>query len=55
VPKIFPAMSEFKIICRMVLCILEKIEQFTGKGSFEGWAKRVIINNALQKLKEFDI
>jgi RNA polymerase sigma factor (sigma-70 family) len=32
--------------------IFKKIEQFTGKGSFEGWAKRVIINNALQKLKE---
>ncbi len=33
------------------LLIFRKIEQFTGKGSFEGWAKRVIINNALQKFK----
>jgi RNA polymerase sigma factor (sigma-70 family) len=33
------------------ILIFRKIEQFTGKGSFEGWAKRVIINNALQKLK----
>jgi RNA polymerase sigma factor (sigma-70 family) len=31
--------------------IFRKIEQFSDKGSFEGWAKRVIINNALQKLK----
>jgi RNA polymerase sigma-70 factor (ECF subfamily) len=33
------------------LIIFRKINQFNGKGSFEGWAKRVMINNALQKFK----
>lgn len=33
------------------ILIFRKIEQFSGKGSFEGWAKRVLINNALQKFK----
>ena len=30
------------------LLIFEKIGQFSFSGSFEGWAKRVMINNALQ-------
>ena len=33
------------------LIIFKKIEQFSGKGSFEGWAKRIMVNNALQKYK----
>lgn len=33
------------------LIIFRKINQFSGKGSFEGWAKRILINNALQKYK----
>jgi RNA polymerase sigma factor (sigma-70 family) len=33
------------------LIIFNKIEQFNFKGSFEGWAKKIIINNALQKYK----
>ena len=32
------------------LIIFRKIDQFSGKGHFEGWAKRIMINNALQKL-----
>ncbi|MFV8441322.1 RNA polymerase sigma factor [Flavobacterium sp. LB2P44] len=34
------------------LIIFEKIKQFNFKGSFEGWAKRILINNALQKFRE---
>ncbi len=33
------------------IIIFKKIEQYSGKGSFEGWAKRILINNALQKYK----
>jgi RNA polymerase sigma factor (sigma-70 family) len=33
------------------LIIFRKINQYTGKGSFEGWAKKIMINNALQKYK----
>ena len=33
------------------ILLFKKLEQFSGKGSFEGWAKRVMINNALQKFK----
>jgi RNA polymerase sigma factor (sigma-70 family) len=30
------------------LLIFDKINQFGNKGSFEGWAKRIVINNTLQ-------
>jgi RNA polymerase sigma factor (sigma-70 family) len=33
------------------LLLFEKIHQFEFKGSFEGWAKRVIINNILQEYR----
>ncbi|WP_308224962.1 sigma-70 family RNA polymerase sigma factor [Flavobacterium sp. J372] len=33
------------------LLIFSKIELFQFKGSFEGWAKRVMINNVLQKYR----
>jgi RNA polymerase sigma-70 factor (ECF subfamily) len=33
------------------IIIFKKIEQFQFKGSFEGWAKRIMINNALQKYR----
>lgn len=33
------------------LIIFRKINQYSGKGSFEGWAKRILINNALQRYK----
>ena len=38
--------------------IFKKIEQYKGKGSFEGWLKRIVINTALQRYREkglFDI
>jgi RNA polymerase sigma-70 factor (ECF subfamily) len=33
------------------LIIFNKINQFDNKGSFEGWTKRVMINNILQKYR----
>lgn len=33
------------------LIIFNKIKQFSGNGSFEGWAKRIMINTALQKFR----
>lgn len=33
------------------LIIFDKIGQFNFKGSFEGWGKRIMINNALQKFR----
>ena len=38
--------------------IFNKIEQYTGKGSLEGWMKRIAVNTALQKYRStgvFDI
>ena len=32
--------------------ILESIGQYTGKGSFEGWMKRIFINTALDKYRK---
>jgi RNA polymerase sigma-70 factor (ECF subfamily) len=32
--------------------IFDKIKQFDGKGSFEGWMKRITINVALQKYRK---
>lgn len=34
------------------LTILKKISQFKGKGSFEGWMKRIVINTALQRYRK---
>ena len=34
------------------IIIFTKISQYSGKGSFEGWAKRILINTALQRFKE---
>ena len=34
------------------LTIFERIEQFKGKGSFEGWMKRIAINTVLQKYRK---
>lgn len=32
--------------------IFEKIGQYTGKGSFEGWMSRLMINTALKRLRK---
>ncbi|SDW50750.1 RNA polymerase sigma factor [Aequorivita viscosa] len=34
------------------LTIFKKIEQYNGKGSFEGWIKRVTVNTVLQKYRK---
>lgn len=33
------------------LIIFEKINQFSFKGSFDGWLKRIMVNNVLQKYR----
>lgn len=37
------------------LVIFDKIGQFKNKGSFEGWAKRIVINYALQQYRNHKI
>ena len=32
--------------------VLESISQYKGKGSFEGWMKRIFINTALEKFRK---
>ena len=32
--------------------IFTKIDQYTGKGSFEGWMRRIVVNTAIQSLRE---
>lgn len=34
------------------IVIFNKIEQYKGEGSFEGWMKRIVINVALQKYRQ---
>ncbi|MEZ4801918.1 MAG: sigma-70 family RNA polymerase sigma factor [Gelidibacter sp.] len=34
------------------IAILDQIKKFNGKGSFEGWMKRIIINKAIDKYKK---
>jgi len=34
------------------ITIFKRIEQFEGKGSFEGWIKRVTVNTVLQKYRK---
>lgn len=31
--------------------VLESIKQYSGKGSFEGWMKRIFVNTALEKYR----
>jgi len=31
--------------------VFQKISQFSGKGSFEGWVRRIMINTALEKYR----
>jgi len=31
--------------------VFNKIEQFSGKGSFEGWIRRIIVNTALERYR----
>ena len=31
--------------------VFRKLEQFTGKGSFEGWIRRIMINTALERYR----
>ena len=32
--------------------VFQKIEQYDGKGSFEGWIKRIMINSAIDQLRK---
>ena len=32
--------------------IFTKIDQYSGKGSFEAWMKRIVVNTAIQSLRE---
>jgi RNA polymerase sigma-70 factor (ECF subfamily) len=34
------------------ITIFKNIEQFKGKGSFEGWMKRIVVNTVLQKYRK---
>lgn len=34
------------------MTIYNKVEQFKGKGSFEGWIKRITVNTVLQKYRK---
>lgn len=34
------------------MTIYDKIDQYTGKGSFEGWMKRITVNTVLQKYRK---
>lgn len=34
------------------MTIYDKIEQYSGKGSFEGWIKRIAVNTTLQKYRK---
>ena len=35
--------------------ILSKIKQYNGKGSFEGWMKRIVINTELQRYRKASV
>jgi len=37
------------------LTIFNKIKQYNGKGSFEGWMKRIVINTALQHYRKASV
>jgi len=40
------------IVQETFIIIYKKIEQYEGRGSFEGWLKRIAVNTALKHIKE---
>lgn len=40
------------VLCNGMYRILNKISQYSGKGNFEGWMKRVMINECLMHLRK---
>ena len=40
------------VLCNGMYRIMTKIDQYSGKGNFEGWMKRVIINECLMHLRK---
>lgn len=39
------------ILVKAFMRILDKIDQYSGKGSFEGWMRRIVVNEALGFLR----
>jgi len=39
-------------LCNGMYRIMSKIDQYTGEGNFEGWMKRIIINECLMHLRK---
>ncbi|UBM60959.1 sigma-70 family RNA polymerase sigma factor [Marinilongibacter aquaticus] len=39
------------VMLRGFMKVFEKIDQFNFKGSFEGWVKRIMVNEALMKIR----
>lgn len=62
-PKLFPVCLKYSRnyeeaqdnLQESFLIIFDKINQFKNKGSFEGWAKRVVINYTLQQYRNQNI
>lgn len=46
------AMEAEDILVTAFTKILERIDQFKGEGSFEGWIRRVVVNEALTHLRK---
>ena len=40
------------VLCNGMYRIMTKIDQYTGSGNFEGWMKRVMINECLMHLRK---
>ena len=45
------AMQAEDILVTAFMKVFEKIDQFKGEGSFEGWIRRIIVNEALTFLR----
>lgn len=45
------AMQAEDVMIESLMKVIQKIDQFGFKGSFEGWVKRIVVNEALMKLR----
>ncbi|HEY4655780.1 MAG TPA: sigma-70 family RNA polymerase sigma factor [Cyclobacteriaceae bacterium] len=45
-----PAEAEDVLVCAFMK-VFEKIDQYRGEGSFEGWIRRIVVNEALTVLR----
>ena len=62
-PKMFPVCLRYMssreeaedVLQEGFVTLFSKLDSFSGKGSFEGWARKIFVNTALMQLRKNDV